>query len=151
MEEAPISVTRKDRKGDLHTIRADRPDQLRSVCEFLGVDLDSVKAGFQEAFNGAVTDRAVAAVQQAAPASRVIQDTVVDPWTGEVTSVAPAQPASQPATAPAGAAPATGPQCPHGTMTWREGHNDKTNRDWKGWFCPSPKGTVDQCKPRFER
>jgi hypothetical protein len=37
--------------------------------------------------------------------------------------------------------------CGHGTMTPRSGSGAKG--PWKGYFCPSPKGTPDQCSPVF--
>jgi hypothetical protein len=37
--------------------------------------------------------------------------------------------------------------CGHGTMTPRTGSGAKG--PWKGYFCPSPKGTPDQCSPVF--
>lgn len=52
-----------------------------------------------------------------------------------------------------GYAPATGAPsgrvCKHGPMTKRSGTGAKG--PWKGWMCPSPKGTPDQCDPIFVR
>ena len=39
--------------------------------------------------------------------------------------------------------------CKHGNMTFKSGTGAKG--PWKGWFCPSPKGTPDQCQPVFIR
>jgi hypothetical protein len=39
--------------------------------------------------------------------------------------------------------------CKHGEMTFRTGQSAKG--PWKGYFCPSPKGTSDQCEPQFIR
>lgn len=38
--------------------------------------------------------------------------------------------------------------CTHGKRTRREGNGAKGK--WVGWFCPTPKGTADQCKPEWE-
>lgn len=47
-------------------------------------------------------------------------------------------------------APASGGKaCKHGEMTFRTGQSAKG--PWKGYFCPSPKGTPDQCEPQFIR
>lgn len=47
-------------------------------------------------------------------------------------------------------APASGGKtCKHGEMTFRTGTSAKG--PWKGYFCPSPKGTPDQCEPQFAR
>jgi hypothetical protein len=40
--------------------------------------------------------------------------------------------------------------CKHGQLTWRES-KPGAPKAWKGWFCPSPKGTPDQCEPKFVR
>jgi hypothetical protein len=42
-----------------------------------------------------------------------------------------------------------GKTCKHGEMKLRSGTNDKGT--WNGYFCPSPKGTPDQCKTVFVR
>lgn len=39
--------------------------------------------------------------------------------------------------------------CKHGNMTFKSGTGAKG--PWKGWFCPAPKGTPDQCQPVFVR
>jgi hypothetical protein len=51
------------------------------------------------------------------------------------------------APAPAAFSNAAIPQCVHGAMTGRSGSSAKG--PWKGWFCPTPKGTPDQCKAQF--
>jgi hypothetical protein len=43
-----------------------------------------------------------------------------------------------------------GNTCKHGDLVWRESKADAP-KPWKGWFCPSPKGTPDQCEPKFVR
>jgi len=40
--------------------------------------------------------------------------------------------------------------CKHGDLVWRES-KPGAPKPWKGWFCPSPKGTPDQCEPKFVR
>jgi hypothetical protein len=39
--------------------------------------------------------------------------------------------------------------CTHGIMTKRQGAGAKG--PWKGYMCPTPKGTPDQCEPVFIR
>jgi hypothetical protein len=48
---------------------------------------------------------------------------------------------SSPSTAPVGRS------CKHGPMTKRSGSSAKG--PWKGYMCPTPKGTPDQCEPTF--
>lgn len=45
---------------------------------------------------------------------------------------------------------ASGNTCKHGDLVWRESKAGAP-KPWKGWFCPSPKGTPDQCEPKFVR
>lgn len=40
--------------------------------------------------------------------------------------------------------------CKHGKLTYRES-KPGAEKSWKGWFCPSPQGTPDQCSPKFIR
>lgn len=40
-------------------------------------------------------------------------------------------------------------QCKHGEMQYKTGA--KNGRVWKAYFCPSPKGTPDQCDAQFLR
>lgn len=48
-------------------------------------------------------------------------------------------------------APSAGPNsCRHGAMIFRESKPGAA-KAWKGYFCPSPKGTPDQCEPKFIR
>jgi hypothetical protein len=57
-----------------------------------------------------------------------------------------------PVAAPASNQPTSFPegQCKHGALVWRES-KPGAPKAWKGWFCPSPKGTPDQCEPKFIR
>src|SRR5690606_23404526 len=38
-------------------------------------------------------------------------------------------------------------QCKHGEMVFKTG--SKNGRVWKGFFCPTPRNTPDQCSPEF--
>lgn len=67
---------------------------------------------------------------------------------GDAEAVQPPQSNVVPFTPPA-AAP-TGPQCPHGTMTWRTGVSKKTGKPWGAHFCPTPQGTAGQCDARWD-
>jgi len=78
-------------------------------------------------------------------AARAVGNVAQTPAPAPVQAEATAQPAAP--AAPAAFTDATVPQCPHGAMTARSGSGAKG--PWKGWFCPTPKGTPDQCKPQF--
>lgn len=43
-----------------------------------------------------------------------------------------------------------GRYCAHGEMLYKEGFSAKTQKAWKGYFCPAPRGS-DQCEPQFVR
>jgi hypothetical protein len=40
--------------------------------------------------------------------------------------------------------------CKHGQLVYRTS-KPGAPKEWKGWFCPSPQGTPDQCSPKFIR
>lgn len=67
------------------------------------------------------------------------QDSGPVPWSQPQQQAAPSF--SQPAQA--------APVCRHGPMTFRQGTGAKG--PWKGYFCPTPKGTPGQCPPQFQR
>ena len=59
-----------------------------------------------------------------------------------------AQPQQQ--AAPSWSNPAQqGPACKHGPMVARSGN--KNGKSWSGFFCPTPRGTSDQCPPQFAK
>lgn len=71
---------------------------------------------------------------------------------GGGSDTAAASPAQARSNAPAAAQSAPGGdtrQCKHGEMQYKTG--SKNGRTWKGFFCPSPKDTPDQCSPEFLR
>lgn len=132
--ESNFSFTTKV-EGDLLTIRGDSSDEFIKNLVSLGT-IPTV-ANLISIIDG------VAAVQATFPGSTVVE-------TAQPTPVAPAQPFA-PVAPPTTAAPATptGPVCKHGAMTHRTGTNKTNGSPWSGWFCPSPKGTPDQCSPQF--
>jgi hypothetical protein len=68
-------------------------------------------------------------------------------------NAAPAAPAGDGWDSPAPAfAQAQVPSCKHGPRTGRNGvykSGARAGQPYKAWFCPSPKGTPDQCSPMF--
>ena len=44
----------------------------------------------------------------------------------------------------------SGYTCKHGEMTFRQS-KPGAPKAWKGYFCPTPQGTADQCEPKFLR
>jgi len=122
----------------MHKITVKIGDSLRTIQadtheEFVE-QLELAHGSLQQCYDLMVAARAVGNVAQA-PAPAPVQAEAV------------AQPASAAPAAPAAFTDATVPQCPHGPMTARSGSGAKG--PWKAWFCPTPKGTPDQCKPQF--
>jgi len=116
-----ITIGLGERKESLRTVQADTHEEfveeVKKAIESLQVCYDLMLAG------KAVTNL----VETPAP----------------VQAQATAQPAPAAPAAPAAFTEASVPQCPHGPMTPRSGSGAKG--PWKAWFCPTPKGTPDQC------
>lgn len=60
----------------------------------------------------------------------------------------PAQQAQAPVQQPPQRPQPQGPTCVHGARVRRTGTSKRG--DWAAWFCPTPKGTYDQCGPEWE-
>lgn len=119
--------------GELLTIRDDDWDTFLGKLQKAS-NVESVK-NIYELLSGipTTTEQAVANVQQTF---------------GEVT-VIPTQ-SFAPVAPPAVATPTTNTTartCAHGVMIGRKGNGAKG--EWRGYFCNTPKGTPDQCKPEF--
>lgn len=122
MTEAPYTLTRKDIGGsqDWLVIRANTTDELLR----LDGDASLIVATLREnrgVYNAAAVGNVVS--QQAAPA-----------------------PAAAPAQVTAQGVPT--PTCAHGARVYREA-KPGSGKNWKAWFCPTPQGTPNQCKPEF--
>jgi len=63
------------------------------------------------------------------------------------TARATATPVPQNDAPPASFTAAATKQCAHGDMVPRKGTNSRG--PWRGWYCPTPKGAPDQCKPVY--
>ena len=64
-----------------------------------------------------------------------------------VTATLGATPVAQPPQTFTQSTAPVGRNCKHGPMTKRSGSSAKG--PWKGYMCPTPKGTPDQCEPLF--
>ena len=123
-----VQVSPKLADGTLINIRAESNAELEGL-------LDS----FPVAKAAALTATLVAGANAAPLAAPTAQQPTTSTY----------QP-SQPAAAPAPA----GQSCVHGAMTYREAKQFVTKNGqqvpkWKGYFCPTPKGTAGQCEPQF--
>jgi len=134
-------VNVKTTKGTIVTARGDSAEELMNNIEALiKQGAGDVIAVLEQVLTGAPPVPAVTPSYSAV-------DTVVDALGGTVVqeaSFAPVPPPAYAAPAPSIAGTRT---CSHGTMVTRKGSGAKG--EWKGYFCPTPKGTADQCTPQW--
>lgn len=140
--ESNFSFTTKV-EGDLFTIRGDSFSEfVTHLSETAGVVAVNNLLNVLNRLTPQET-QAVAVIQGAIPATIVTYDAdkVNAPAVPQQTSFAPVPP---PAVAPVVAGTTS---CIHGVMNAKKGNGAKG--EWRGWFCPTAKGTPDQCKPQF--
>jgi hypothetical protein len=136
-QEAPFSYTVKINNANLFTVRGD---------DFAGFVSNLGSAALVPGINDLIDALEGKAVQN-----------VVQSFEGTIQSAPTSQPANAFAPiAPAGfAAPvptatAVGSRsCQHGVMIQRTGNGAKG--EWRAFFCPTPKGTADQCQAIFAK
>jgi len=142
--ERNISFTAKTKDNTLITIRADEPEEFvaRVANAFINDD-----------FINAITLAETVIRHANSPAEVRAVNNVVTAMGGEVIST-PETPSFAPVAPPVNAqAAAPAPtvsgerQCAHGVMVKRTGQGQYG--EWRGYFCPTPKGTADQCKPVY--
>lgn len=86
-------------------------------------------------------------------ADRIIEDFnfLLDPSIAEAAATAAglrSVPAAPSRAASGSTPPAPGaPECVHGARVFRTGTGSKGQ--WQAWFCPTPKGTADQCPAQW--
>lgn len=142
MTEKNFVLNVKTKAGTIFTVRADSPEELiTNIKQSVSSDVASYIGGLEEALLGATP----APVSPAVAAITAIGGTVISETPIAPPAPAPAfAPVPPPAYAPA---PTAGKQCVHGEMIKRTGNGAKG--EWRGFFCPTPKGTADQCNPSF--
>lgn len=139
MTEKNYVVNVKTAKGTIVTARGDSAEELIENIEQL------VKQGAAGVI--ATLEAVLTGTPSVSPSNSAV-DTVVASLGGTVvqeTTFAPVPPPAQ-AVAPASLVAGTR-SCSHGTMVTRKGSGAKG--EWKGYFCPTPKGTPDQCTPQW--
>jgi hypothetical protein len=119
-----IQVSPKTPGGALINIRAENGDELRRGLAF-------VRDHAQEILD---TEALLAGAQVVVAA-------------GLTAAPEPPQFVPAPPQAPA-QAPSSGPACKHGPMQFRESKPGAA-KAWRAYFCPTPKGTPDQCEPQW--
>ena len=121
----------------LVNVRGESAEEFQANLEFAVANAQFIAdavAHLEAAYNLAAGGVSVAPAAQPVPAQPV------------VTHATPAAPATTtPAAQPAASA---APSCHHGPLVYREA-KPGSGKSWRGYFCPSPKGTPDQCPPQF--
>jgi hypothetical protein len=132
MTEKNFVINIKNKQGTIFTFRGDTAAEVEgSMLEFIAGNVAATVSDLETTLLGSTPDP-IAVVQNAL---------------GPVSVVAPTQnfaPVPPPA-APAAPVAAGSRMCNHGPMIGRKGNGAKG--EWKGLFCPTPKGTADQCQP----
>ena len=140
MTEKNYVVNVKTTKGTIVTARGDSAEELISNINAL------VAEGAADAI--ATLEQVLTGMPSVPPSNNAI-DTVVASLGGTVVSETPTT-GFAPVPPPVSAAPSTSAgqvSCSHGSMIGRKGNGAKG--EWKGYFCPTPKGTPDQCQPQW--
>ena len=133
--ESNFSYTTKI-NNDLLTVRGDTFDDfLANAISLATVPAISALIGILDGSTPQTQEQAAVAAVTASLGAVEVRPPV-DPFGGSFAPVAPAAGAS-----------AGDRTCSHGVMIKRTGQGAKG--EWRAWFCPTPKGTADQCKPQF--
>lgn len=145
MTEKNYVVNVKTKIGTIFTVRADTAEELNAnITSAINFSVNDGVSALEELLLGIVAPVATLS----SPAEFVAQA-----FGGEVlgtTPIAPAvaPPAFAPVAPPAVASPVAGDKtCTHGIMVRRTGNGAKG--EWRAFFCPTPKGTADQCSAQF--
>lgn len=136
MNEKTYVLNIKNKQGTIYTFRGDtavdletalldfvRQDLTTTILEVENMILNAPVAVVQQQFNGQVVSE--------------------QPLSG----FAPIPPSGPAAMTPAPILATSGKACMHGPMTKREGTGQWG--PYKAYYCPTPKGTPDQCKPVY--
>lgn len=143
MTEKNYVVNVKTSKGTIVTARGDSAEELINNINAL------VAEGASDAI--ATLEQVLTGMPLVSPSYNAV-DAVVASLGGTVVSETPTSgfaPVPPPPSASAAPAPTAAGQvaCSHGAMIGRKGNGAKG--EWKGYFCPTPKGTPDQCTPQW--
>jgi hypothetical protein len=141
MTEKNYVVNVKTRAGTIVTARGDTADELvNNINGLIAVGAEVAIATLEQLLTG------VTPVQP----SNTGVNTVLASLGGSVISETPIAPppAFAPVPPPTAAPTIAGQKmCQHGPMIGRKGNGAKG--EWKGFMCPTPKGTPDQCQPQW--
>lgn len=141
MTEKNYVVNVKSKLGTIITVRGDSAEELATnIGGLISNGLQDHVLAMEELFVGPQT--AVGMVKEALGATV----TEVTPIT-DATNFAPVKPPVTTQAATTGGAGTASRNCIHGPMTKRTGEGQWG--PYKAFYCPTPKGTADQCKPQY--
>lgn len=134
MTEKNYVVNVKTKNNTIVTVRSDSAEELNSnITELINFGVNDSILALEELFLGVVAPPNPVDLVKSTLGATVV----------ETTNFAPVPP---PTVASPGSA-AGSRLCSHGPMVTRKGSGAKG--EWKGYFCPTPKGTPDQCTPQW--
>ena len=131
-------VNVKTKAGTIVTARGDSAEELvANINDLIAQGANDSITALEELFTGVSTPRVLATDPVA-----LVQASLGGEVVAEVPAFAPKAPPVG-VSAPAG----NDKMCIHGAMVKRTGNGAKG--EWRAFFCPTPKGTADQCSPTF--
>lgn len=134
MTEKNYVLNVKTAAGTIFTVRGDTASELQ----------ENILAVFTTAVNEQVSELESLLASRTHNAVDVVKNTLGATVVKETPTTAPSFAPVPPPSGPVGVGSRT---CIHGTMIGRKGNGAKG--EWKGFFCPTPKGTADQCQPQW--
>jgi len=137
-EDWKLQVSMKSPNGDLINVRANSADELSVLLEGIG-DYSTQIAAVSKKVAGAYTVLPLSTQSSTTNTTQPGFSTptqVDNPFAGAAGSSLP----------PVSAHPTT-PTCVHGARIFRQGVSKTTGKPYAFWACPTPQGTLDQCKP----
>jgi predicted RNase H-like HicB family nuclease len=136
MSEKNYVVNVKNKLGTIVTFRGDTASELnKAISDFIELGMEFAISNVEGILLGTSSTPDPVSVVTQALGGTVISETPT-----------PAFAPVPPPVAPPASAPAVGARmCNHGPMIGRKGTGAKG--EWKGLFCPTPKGTAGQCDP----
>lgn len=140
MDEAPFSYTQKLNGMNLLTVRGSTMDEFLNNAAALSLQIGSLLETTRLIDAASITEGGLHGSTPLPEAPSAPQ------WGGTPPAAPPAPPAAPAAFTQAATAI---PACIHGQRTPRSGTGAKG--PWKAFFCPSPKGTPNQCEAIWVR
>ena len=142
MAEKNYVLNVKTKNNTIFTVRADTASELKeNITDVITNSLEDHVLALEELLLGVAPPQTPSATNNAV-------NLVAEAFGGTVVSETPIPafaPVPPPPAAPSTASQVGARMCQHGAMIGRKGNGAKG--EWKGLFCPTPKGTVGQCDP----